>query len=262
MPNAFYTQVDARTFLATPATAGPWDGSSQHGGPPSALLARAIERHEPDADQRLARVSVDILRPIPLGELTVTTRTLRPGRRITLVEAVLSAGAEHLAHGRGWRIARAASPQVTRAAPVPPIPGGPPPPLPGFWENEKGYLAAIEWRFVSGGFGNGPARAWTRPRIPLIDGELQTPMSRALLVADSGSGVSAELDPTRYLFINTDVTVALSRDPDGEWLLLESATEIGPDGTGRATTTLYDTGGACGTGLQTLLVAPRSAGPD
>ena len=82
-------------------------------------------------------------------------------------------------------------------------------------------------------------------------------MARTLLVADSGSGVGAALPVTEYIFINVDVTVALPRDPVGDWLLLEAETVIGADGTGLAMTRLSDQTGPCGRAWQTLLVAPR-----
>jgi hypothetical protein len=132
--------------------------------------------------------------------------------------------------------------------------------LPAFFDGRlAGYLSAIEWRFLSGGNFDARerARVWTRPRIPLIEGEELSPMGRALLVADSGSGVSAVLDPMRFLFINVDLTVVLQRDPAGEWLLLDAATTIGDRGTGVAETVLSDADGPCGRALQTLLVAPR-----
>lgn len=82
-------------------------------------------------------------------------------------------------------------------------------------------------------------------------------MSRALLVADSGSGIGAALPSSRFIFINVDLAVVLPRDPIGDWLLLEASTTIGSDGTGLAVTRLSDSSGACGQGWQTLLVAPR-----
>ncbi len=82
-------------------------------------------------------------------------------------------------------------------------------------------------------------------------------MGRALLIADSGSGVSAALDPARFLFINVDLTVVLQRDPAEEWMLLDAASAIGGEGTGLAETILSDVAGECGRTLQTLLVAPR-----
>jgi Thioesterase-like superfamily len=262
--NAFFEPAGPGEFVATPATAGPWDPGAQHGGPPSALAAWAIEQHDPTDGQRLARVTIDILRPVPVGKLTARTRTVRPGRRIALLETVLEADGQEVLHARGWRIAFPGGPVPVipdRAAPaaVPdPPPGGSqvPPRIPN--AHTDGYLSMIEWRFLGGGFGSqGPGSAWSRPRIPLIAGREAPPMCRALLVADSGSGVSAVLDSARFIFINVDLTVTLQRDPVGEWLLMESATATGDQGSGVTETALSDELGRCGTGLQTLVVAPR-----
>ena len=260
MPNAFFEPSGTDSFVATAATAGPWSAQAQHGGPPSALAARAMERHEPDDGQRLARVAVDILRPVPVGQIAVRTRTVRPGRRVALLETVLEAGGQEVLHARGWRIARPGGPvpAVGADATPPPVPAVPyVPDFPG--GHVAGYLQAIEWRYVTGaGFETpGPAVVWARPTIPLVPGEEPSPMCRALLIADSGSGVSAALDPSRFLFINVDLTVVLTRDPAGEWLLLDSATTIGEAGTGLAETTISDERAPCGSAIQTLLVAPR-----
>jgi hypothetical protein len=75
--SAFYEPAGTGAFAASPATVGAWSAQAQHGGPPSALAARAIQRHEPDEGQRLARVAVDILRPVPVGKVTIRTRTVR-----------------------------------------------------------------------------------------------------------------------------------------------------------------------------------------
>jgi Acyl-CoA thioesterase N-terminal domain/Acyl-CoA thioesterase C-terminal domain len=287
MESAFYEPAGHETFVATPATTGPWSADAQHGGPPSALAARALELHMPDERQRLARVTVDILRPVPVGKISLRTRTVRPGRRITLAEVVMEADGQEVLHARGWRIEHP-------AGHVPRVGGGEPTPLPPpgdglapdiFTRSEGGYLASIEWRFrpgapTAGAAGQagrpGPAMtavapgardglalsglaggAWTRPKIPLLPGEDPSPMARALLVADSGSGVGAALPAREFIFINVDLTVVLPRDPAGEWLLLEPSTMIGSDGTGLTSTKLSDQLGLCGRGFQTLLVAPR-----
>ena len=286
------TSRPAGTYVATAATVGPWAADAQHGGPPSALAARALERHEPDERQRLARVAIDILRPVPVGKVSIRTRTIRPGRRVTLVEAIMEADGQEVLHARGWRIERPAGavPEIADGGPPAPVPAagdGFPPLI--FRREQHGYLASIEWRFTPADSGEPPCpapsrrrptsppkwparrqpataqtastaqvrSAWTRPLIPLLPGEEASPMSRALLVADSGSGVGAALPSTEFVFINIDLSVALPRDPVSEWLLLESATAVGADGTGLAMTRLSDPMGACGRAWQTLLVAPR-----
>jgi hypothetical protein len=293
--SAFYEPAGQDTYVATAATAGPWSHDAQHGGPPSALAARALQRHQPDERQRLGRVAVDILRPIPVGKLSVRTRLVRPGRRITLAEAVMEADGQEVLHARGWRIEKPAGeiPEIVdgaSAGPLPAVGTGQAPSI--FTREPQGYLASIEWRFLpqdhldgvaegmhlaEGGPDGADTRlvpgtreahdtharyaqvraAWTRPRIPLLPDEEPSAMSRALLVADSGSGVGAALPVAEYTFINVDVAVVLPRDPIGEWLLLEASTAVGSDGTGLAMTRLSDRTGPCGRAWQTLIVAPR-----
>jgi hypothetical protein len=257
--DAFYEPAGTDGFVATSATSGPWNPQAQHGGPPSALAARALERHEPDEGQRLARVAVDILRPVPVGKLTVRTRTVRPGRRVAMLETVVEADGQEVLHARGWRIAFPGGPvPVTGSTMPPPIPDEQAGPT-FAGANLDGYLTTVDWRFVEGvGFDTpGPAVVWSRPRLALVAGEETSPMCRALLVADSGSGVSAVLDARKFVFINVDLTVILHRDPVGEWLLLDAATTIGDQGTGLARTTLADQQGECGGAVQTLMVTPR-----
>jgi hypothetical protein len=255
---SFFEAVGSGRFRATAASAGPWSPDAQHGGPPSALAARELERHQPDENTRLARVAIDILRPVPVGELTARTRTLRPGKRVALVETVLSAGGQEVLCARGWRIARLPDgPVIAKNLATPSLPtAGRPASFPG--GHTDGYLSHIEWRFEAGNFDElGPCRAWAQPMIPLLPDEEMAPMSLALLLADSGSGTSMALDPRHFLFINVDLTVILQRDPVGTWLLLDSETTMGGNGTGLAETQLSDTVGVVGTGIQTLLVSPR-----
>src|SRR5262249_6497741 len=195
-PTAFYLLVGGGRFESTAATAGPWSAGSQHGGPPSALLARAFDQLEPDPNQRLARLTVEILRPVPVAPLTVTARIVRPGRRVTLLEGSLMVdGAEYLL-ARGWRIGRPATPTPVSGARAgsPPLPGIAPQPA---WEGAfaNGYMRAVEVRQTSGVFaGAGPGAAWIRARIPLIEGEEPSLFRRAAIVADAGSGVSQGVD--------------------------------------------------------------------
>ena len=261
MADAFYEDLGSGRFASTPATAGPWSADAQHGGPPSALVTRAMERCEPDAGQRIGRVAVDILRPVPVAPLDVRVRVVRPGRRITLLEAVASSDGVEVVHGRAWRIATSPPggepPRVGDDVPPPPLPD-PQPPIAWTGAFGDGYLAAVEWRFVTGGFEQrGPAKAWMRSPTPLVAGEETSAACRVMVLADCGSGVSASLDASRWLFLNVDLTVVLHRPPVGEWVLIDAVTTVDAGGIGLATTNLADQRGSIGTALQTLLVAAR-----
>src|SRR4051794_39242273 len=88
---AFYRPLGEGRYESTPHTAGPWDPASQHAGPPAALLGRELERCSPREGTLLARISYEILGPVPVGELSVSARVARPGRTVELLEAVLEA---------------------------------------------------------------------------------------------------------------------------------------------------------------------------
>jgi len=285
--DSFYIPAGQDAWLATSHTSGPWDARAQHGGPPSALLGRAIQRCEPRGDMIIARFTCEILGAIPVGEIRVRARLARPGRSVELLEAVASADGRDVARATAWRVLRTDGPQVAlRSAPpalpeepsappggIPQAPGGTPqappgeappgemPPAPASgWVD--GYLSAIEWRPVRGHFTEpGPATVWARMRYPLVPGEETGPLERVLAIADSGNGVSSELDLRQWRFINPELTVHLHREAVGEWICLDARTVISTGGAGLATSVLSDADGPVGVGAQSLLIAPREHRP-
>jgi hypothetical protein len=259
--DTFYVPLGEDRWLATVHTTGPWDERAQHGGPPGALLARAMQHCEPRDDMVVARVTTEILSSIPVGEVEVRARVARPGRSVQLLEAVLTAAGREVAWARAWRVLRTECPDAGPglAAP-PPLPDAVSPLTPGGWVD--GYLSAIEWRAVHGVIGEpGPATVWARMRYPLVPGEQPSGLERVVAVADSGNGISGELDLRHWLFINPELTVHLFREPAGEWVCLDARSNVAAGGTGLATSVLSDLGGPVGVGAQALLVARRGNRP-
>jgi acyl-Coa thioesterase superfamily protein/acyl-CoA thioesterase superfamily protein len=255
MSDAFYQPLGDGVFASTGHTAGPWSSTNQHMGPPSALLVRALEALPTDAPMQLGRVTVEILGPVPVAELTVTSTVERPGRSVELVRAELSHAGRPVARCSAWRILCSADrPYAVGAdAPLPPPAEGVSMPRPDGWL--PGYLDAMEWRALEGDLGTpGPAIVWARQRIPLVAGEEATGLQRLVTVADSGSGVSSRLDPRKWLFINSELTVHVYREPAGEWIGMDATTIIGPNGVGSAFSVLHDESGSVGRGAQALLL--------
>lgn len=208
---------------------------------------------------QVARVTCEILRPVPLRPLEVVAELVRPGNKVRLARAALMADDDLIMVAHAWQIRRAAMdiPQEIVAAPPPPE-AGPAEELALGAEGEQDYLRAMEWRFTAGSFfETGPATAWLRMRHPLVAGEDPSPLTRVLAAADSGNGISAALDFTRYVYVNTDLTVHLHRMPQGEWVCLDSTTTVEPTGIGLAVSALYDRGGRVGHSLQSLYVSER-----
>lgn len=280
-PKSFY-ETSGDRFFSSELTRGPWDPQTQHAGPPAALIGRAIERCEgigsSAADRFVVRLTFEILRPVPIAELHLETTIGRGGRRVDMIEATLAdAEGEALIRARAWRMlrrdvdlptglggaeresraARAGRPSGELGAPAGPegvaasdtfFPTG----------HDLGYHSAMEYRFITGSFvETGPATAWLRMRHPLIADEEPSPLTRVLIAADSGNGISSTLDFRRYLFINVDLSVHLHRLPAGEWVCLDSLTVPETTGVGLSDTMLFDELGPLGRAAQSLLIAER-----
>lgn len=259
MTDAFFLPVGGDRYLATRHTAGPWSANDQHMGPPSALLTRELERGAPGADADLARLTVEILGPVPVAELSIRSWVERPGRSVRLTGAELVAGGRPVARAWAWWLARTDTTAVV-AGQAPPLPPVDESKAGAVWPEGwlRGYLDAMEWIELRGGLREpGAATVWARQLVALVDGEEPSGLQRLMAVADSGNGVSNRLDLRRWLFINSELTVHVWRVPTGEWIGLDADTAIGPNGVGAATSALHDATGHVGRGAQALLVRPR-----
>lgn len=274
MSAAFYLR-DGDRYVSTELTRGPWSNDHQHGGPPCALIARALERLSDDAgangDGRasgtapsefvLARLTVEILRPIPIAPLTVRAQISRPGKSVQRLEAVLSADGTELARATGLRVKRRALalPEGGVSTPAPDVPA--PEGLPSFefpfFQHEVGYHRAVELRFARGAWGERDVVVWARPTAALIEGEPLTPTDRVLIIVDAESGICPPLAPGPFTFVNPDLTVYFERPLRGDWLGLAVRSSAHAHGVGIAESLLFDTGGPIGRGAQSLCIAAR-----
>jgi hypothetical protein len=249
---------DGSTFVPTGHARGPWDPGQLHGGAPGALIAEAVQ----EEGYLVARLTLDFLGPVPLAPLTVETRTTKPGRSLQVAEAELSADGQAVVRARAVRLRRGhvELPELAADGPPPAAPRtGRLDPFPAPAGQEEGFhLTAMEIRFVDGtDFGLGPARTWFRLARPLIDDEPASPLARAVAAADFGNGISRVVDFDRYLFVNTDLSVHLHREPVGEWVLLDARTHLEAHGAGLARSILSDERGQLGLAAQSLFVASR-----
>jgi hypothetical protein len=259
-PSAFYERLADDRFASTSAVAGPWDTRLSHGSPPAALLLRTLERAFPRDDVRVARIAFDFLGPVAVAELTMSADMLRPGARVELCRSRLAVGGRTAMEATAWRIAATPgrAPEIRDARPVPPLPPERTRQLfvdvPSF-----GYGEALEWRFVDGAFDRtGPATVYTRPLLPLVEGEPVSALGRLLLMVDSANGISAELSPAKFTFVPVELTVSVLRHPRTEWVGMSARTTLDGDGIGHTHADLFDEAGYLGHAMQTLYVAPSS----
>ena len=254
LPDAVF-HADGDRFVPTDLARGPWDPNAQHGGAPGALLARAVERFEPSATQ-VARLTIELLRPVPLAPLRVEAHMLRPGKKVQLVGAALYAGDTEVVRASAWRIR-------TADIPYPPAPDDrllPGPDAPAETFSSLDYVsfgAAMEFVTATGSPEPGPAGVWFRLRRPVVAGEATSPLMRVAAAADFGNGISAVASFDEHVFINPDLTIALHRHPVGEWIGVDAVTWPSDAGVGMAEAALYDTDGRIGRSVQTLLLDRR-----
>jgi hypothetical protein len=243
-------EPDGHGWVATALSRGPWDPRHCHGGPVSALLTRAVEQvdHD-DVTWQTARLTIELVRPVPVLEpLTLATRVERPGRKVSLISAVLAAGDVEVAHVKALRIRQHAL-ELPADTIVPDELGFPLPsaarPETTRWGGDDGHLAfhkdACEHRFVEGSWiADGPVAVWIRLIAAVVPGENPTGVQRVAAAADFGNGVSKALPTDRFVFINPDLTIHLLRPPVGEWIGMRTASHYGPFGAGLAESALYD----------------------
>jgi len=258
LPEAIF-HLDGGRAVPTELARGPWSPDAQHGGGPAALLARAVEQCDPGPADFVARLTIELLRPVPLVPLAVDARTFRPGRKVQWIEASIVADEVEVARATALRL---------RADDALALPVDEPPPLeiPGpeagarfeiGWDatRDVGFWRAMELRQTRGSWGEtGPATVWFRLVVPIVAGEEPTPLQRVAAAADFGNGVSATLERGQYLFINPDLSIHLYRHPVGEWVALDAITYAEARGVGLAESALHDQRGRIGRSLQCLLV--------
>jgi Acyl-CoA thioesterase C-terminal domain/Acyl-CoA thioesterase N-terminal domain len=252
-------RVDGNRVVTSPHAAGPWAAGMQHGSAPAALAVWAAEAIPTPEPMGIARVTIDLMRPVPVAPLTLKTEILREGRKIQLCAVRLLAEDIVVVAATILKV-------KTQALTLPPDIADPPIELPGPDQareerpdfSSSPFVTGISVRAARGRFGvPGPGAIWYRVDRPLIDGAGISQAMRAVVAADFCNGTSAALDFRRWTFINADLTVSFARAPVGEWILLDAETWIGATGAGLAAARLADTSGYFGRAVQSLVIEKR-----
>lgn len=238
-------------YEATAAATGPWHGTHCHGGAPAALLASALERLPTTRLMDVARLTIDLMRPVPVQtQLRVQLQEGRQGRTTQVAIAELFAGEILLARASALRVrskpSRSCPPlrETPDAAEHRPMPGG--------------FSAQFTIVPVSGGFGEtGPASVWFRLNAPVLPGIAASPLVRCVAAADFGSGIAHELSFGAWLFPSLDLTISLARPQCGPWTLLQSRWLDHDGGQTSCVSEISDLHGRVATAIQTVLIEPR-----
>jgi hypothetical protein len=253
-------EVDGDVAVPTELARGPWSPHAQHGGAPSALLAGLLEEFDLGTATFPARFTLELMRPVPLAPLRIERQTIRPGKKVQLVQGSLFADDVEVVRATLLRLREqpvqfADDPVAGEYEPMPPPGPGEPMIGRGSFSMGTGFWNAVEVSRIGGDWLQpGPHDMWLRLTVPIVAGEETTPFQRVAAAGDFGNGVAAAFDRERYSCINPDLTITLHRLPVTDWVGLDSATYPEPNGYGVAESVLHDERGRIGRGIQTVLV--------
>ncbi len=266
LPDAAFEVLSGSTVRAGLLTRGPWDPKHQHAGPPIAMVCRAIEAEaRAHGLDHIGRITANLLRPLPLGEMAIEVETDYAGRNAAHYSARVTGGGKLLARvtALAQREADLVLPDQMDGHPLPmaprPVADSTPQRMPfaGRW---AGYADLVDNRIARGQPFRGASAVWFRLARPLVAGEEPSGCQRAAVAADSSNGISAVLDFHRYSFVNSDLTMNLLRRPRGEWICVDAQTLLAPNGCGLAESRLFDEQGLVGRATQSLAVRLRAHG--
>jgi hypothetical protein len=250
-----FVPEDEFFVIATMLTQGPWDPNSQYGGAPAALLTWAVERVPTLVPMRIARITVDMHRRVPLGRLEVRTEIVREGKRLQVVVATIrDPDGVEVARGTALKLRLGRGPDAPTDPRLPPVatpPWGPPRQHQPRSSNLNGFIDASEIR-EAGTVGAGTT--WYRATRPVVAGEEPSPTVRLAWASDFTANSGNYLDLAQWSAINPDLTINLERAPRGDWTGVATRAWYAQDGIGHARADLFDRDGFVGTCTASLLV--------
>jgi hypothetical protein len=234
---------EGSAFIPQAGCRGPWDPKSLNGRVVIALCGFQIEQSHALAEFMPARLTVDMYRLPGFAPIEVTTRVVRNGARIKVIDAeFVSEGVSYARATSQWLKRSQNSEGNVWSPPSWEVPA--PETLP---EPESGQGPMMTMRRIVGAIGTfGQKRVWLRETRALVAGTPLTPFMRAAISADLANPFANSGD--RGLgYINSDVTLYLHRLPAGEWIGLEVVNHHATDGVAIGQVVLYDRTGAIGT---------------
>jgi Thioesterase-like superfamily len=264
-PTSFFV-ADGTAYVPTRLARGPW-GPSISGNYVGGMLGRTVEQEVDDADLQPARLTVDLLRPVALKPLQMRSSVVRDGRRLRLVDAVMTQNDVIVARASALFLRRSehaedtvwTSPVTMPALPAEPVmlAGDVPMVFHSFGRDPVAGSPGVgvkEWRH------HGQKFAWMRETKLLVDDEPLTPFTRAVMAGDVTSSLT-HWGTAGLQFINADYTVTLSRLPEGVYIGLASLTHYSHSGVATGVATLFDETGPIGSGMATAVANPGFTPP-
>ena len=231
---------------------GAWNPHEQHMAPATGLLCAELEQFQPRSDMRIGRVSLDIFGLIVFGEFTITTRMIRAGKTIELMESEMQANGKTCIVARAWKMMTQDTTDISgledSAIEHPenfPI-----------WEGMKdwpgGFIRSTETRCNTERRA-GKGVVWITNDLDMVENQLTSDFVHLMGMVDTANGIVSRQQPLKgWAFPNLDLQIHLHRLPQGKWLGIEAVQQFGNDGVGITSAVLHDVQGPFGRSEQIL----------
>ncbi|WP_129307840.1 thioesterase family protein [Streptomyces sp. L2] len=258
---SYYERIDEHRYKPTVHASGAWDPDELHFSPLGGLVVHAIDHHLAARPGQgggllLSRISYDILGRPALDECEIRVETVRPGRTIELLEAVVRVADRPVVRARAWLLAAGDTAAVAGGGPerLTPPEELAPWPMASLWPG--GYIASLDVRPLAPPR-PGRTTAWISTSLDLVADEPSSPLASYVALVDTANGIAVREAPTAWMFPNVDLTLHLHRQPEGRWTGLDTTVAFGPTGQGVTSTVLHDVNGPVGHAQQMLTVRPQ-----
>ncbi|GAB6984223.1 acyl-CoA thioesterase domain-containing protein [Nocardioides pyridinolyticus] len=257
---SFFTR-DGDDLVPAPLACSMWSDDQMHGVALSGALAWAAEAALVRAgrtDLRPARWAVDLFKPARMVPCTLTTEIEREGRRICLVDVILSQDGERVARGTATFLKPSETTDGEVWAPTDrPVP----PPLdvvpPAGDQPRAPYVkSSVDWSQNFLEHQNADRKASWSTSVPIVPDQPLTGFQAAAATAD-GTSMVTNWGSNGVEYINTDITMTLAREPEGIEIGLLATDRVEHDGIAVGTAAMFDRRGPLGTVMVAALANAR-----
>lgn len=257
---AFLKLLEPHVYAGLEPTRGPWSTEHCHAGPPAGAIARSIEM-EAGAEKLLTRLTLDLIRPIPMAGFRVSVEVEREGRKTSIASATLAdlngkpcvtASALLIAPSQELDMPTADAPKPQLSSSTQgqfPLADRTAHELPAFG-------SFVDVRYPEGQTPEpGPTQMWMKTKA-LIEGETPSSFQRICPLCDCGNATSRNAELKDITFVNPDLTIVMHRQTSADWFLSDAVSHWRRNGIGLAEARIFDEDGPVATAMQSLILTP------
>jgi hypothetical protein len=234
-----------------------------HGVATAGALGREVETAVAAAgrtDLRPARFTVDLFRAPSMGPCRLSSRVVREGSRLMLLDAELAQDGAVVARASALFLKATENPDGAVWTPAD-LPQPPPLDIAAVSDEPRVpifYSEGIGWSQNFAEHQNGERKATWQTSLPIVVGEAPTPFQGLAGAADSTSMIT-NWGTAGVQFINTDITLAIARVPVSQEIGLTTVSRYAHDGIATGSAIVFDRQGPIGTTTVTSISNARRA---